>query len=86
MPKHNIKSGDLFNKLTIICEVKQETGRRYFKCKCLCGKVVESVILKNLINGKTKSCGCARLEANKNKMIQVKPGEVFNRLTIIEEV
>lgn len=63
MKKANIKKGDRFSRLTIINEAGRKNERRYFLCKCSCGEVV-IVNVSQLLLGKTKSCGCLRVESN----------------------
>ena len=58
--KLEIKSGDRYNRLTVIKEV-ENTGPPYYRtkylCKCDCGN--ESIVTSYKIrNGQTKSCGC----------------------------
>lgn len=69
MRKLDIKTGDRYNRLTIIEEVESR-GKiriRFFKCKCDCGNHT-IVSLRNLRRGITKSCGCYNIESlKKNK-------------------
>lgn len=56
-----IKVGDKFNKLEILdIFYKEKKGRRdsYCKCKCDCGNIIEEVLLRSIVCGNTKSCGC----------------------------
>ena len=58
-----IKSGDRYNKLTIIKEVEpKQYGKKFnrrFLCKCDCGN--ETIVcLSRLRSNHTKSCGCIR--------------------------
>jgi hypothetical protein len=60
--KLEIKSGDKYNKLTIIKEVEphiQPSGRteRKFNCICECGNII-NVVLGSLRRNHTTSCGC----------------------------
>ncbi|MCR5436168.1 MAG: HNH endonuclease [Treponema sp.] len=72
MGKTVIKSGDVFNKLTVIEKTQKRTkcGAVIFKCKCICGKetFVASTSLKN---GHTKSCGCLFIDENKKKIKRI---------------
>lgn len=56
--KLEIKVGQRFNRLTIIKEIFGK-NRRYFLCKCDCGKE-KNIILEGLTNGHIQSCGCFR--------------------------
>ena len=50
-------TGRIFSRLTVIDEA--ELGR--WRCRCICG--VEAIILDSALqSGKTKSCGCLRIE------------------------
>lgn len=69
MVKLEIKSGDRYNKLTIIKEVeryKPPVGKvkRQFECECDCGNKT-IVRLTNLRTSTTKSCGCWKLNTTK---------------------
>jgi Mor family transcriptional regulator len=49
-----------FGKLTIINE-SILNGKKYYLCKCTCGKI-KQVNKRDLLGGKTKSCGCSRIK------------------------
>jgi len=57
----NIKNGDKFGRLTIVCEVDRRKKQRRFMCICDCG-VKKEISLVLLRNGQTKSCGCFKRE------------------------
>jgi hypothetical protein len=63
----DIKTGDRYNRLTIIREVEPQIIknfariRRRFECKCDCGNIWIGNLFA-LRNGTTKSCGCYNLE------------------------
>lgn len=61
----NLK-GQTFGRLTVI-EVtnKRKHGSVVWTCLCQCGNTVE-VTSNCLIRGKTKSCGCYKIESRKN--------------------
>lgn len=59
--------GKKFSKLTVVKEVETRNGRRYFLCKCDCGKEKE-IMMTHLNNGSTKSCGCILKEFIKEKL------------------
>jgi hypothetical protein len=46
-----------FGRLTAIIPIKNNKYGVYWKCKCICGKIV-NVLATRLIKGTTKSCGC----------------------------
>ena len=61
-----IDYGDKFGNLTAIKEVEKshtKRSKRQILCKCNCGNQV-IVILDNLRNGHTKSCGCLNIKHN----------------------
>lgn len=65
MPKRlDIKAGERYGHLIIICEIKKQGQYRCFQVKCDCGKIL-NVILSSLRNGHTKSCGCIISTANR---------------------
>lgn len=74
--KRNFKPGDKFNQLTILAIYKEKLKPPRCSAVCECGKVKEFA-LKDVTGNKTKSCGC--LVGSR-----FKPGDEFNRLTIIE--
>ena len=78
MPKKlEIKSGDKFNRFTVIREVERRCQKRYFLCKCDCG--TEKVVsLNNLRTGHSKSCGC--FIADFNRSVRTKHGYCGSRL------
>ena len=59
--KTEVKTGDRYNRLTIVEELNKSNNQRKFLCKCDCGQEVQ-VLLKNLRNEHTKSCGCIARE------------------------
>ena len=64
MKSIKVKSGEKFNKLTVVKEVarirRSDGGtRRIIQCKCDCGNIAD-VRLYRLRHGKTQSCGCLR--------------------------
>lgn len=86
MKKKNL-IGQTFNKLTIISAAEnipskkdEDNGRSFtaWNCICECGKQLV-VRTCTLLGGKQKTCGCIKSEFG----IKLKPGQKFNRLTII---
>lgn len=64
MPKaYNIQPGDRFHRLTIVREVAKQGPKRRFECLCDCGKTTQ-VIVQNLTQNKSTSCGCYAIEVN----------------------
>jgi hypothetical protein len=54
-----VNTGDRFNRLTIVKEIKSK--RRTFECLCNCGNITKSTLYLLMSNQKT-SCGCYRTE------------------------
>lgn len=71
-------TGKKFNKLTVL-GVDHIRGKSYYwKCKCDCGN--ETVVYGGaLVNGHTKSCGCAHKKAQLLDLT----GNVYGRLTVV---
>lgn len=57
--KHPNLLGEKFGKLTVIKKTETKNNLRYWICKCDCGNIVE-VRASQLLEGRTKSCGCLR--------------------------
>lgn len=94
--------GKKFNRLTIlkIVSYKDNQNKTKHKCNCMCdcGKIIECRI-DSIIRGITKSCGCLKVEIDKNRVVPYlnipkrketnfkksleKIGEIFNMLEII---
>lgn len=75
MARLEINAGDVFNKLTVICEVDRTrlpSGQvnRVILCRCDCGNEKE-IRLLHLVRGRIKSCGC---------LIRTRNGEGSTRL------
>lgn len=65
MPKLVNLSGHKFFRWTVICQADSVKKETHWLCRCDCGQS-RSVSGKNLVNGKTKSCGCWNAEVLKN--------------------
>ncbi len=48
--------GRVFDRLTVISDPGPRRGRKCL-CRCVCGNLT-TVLLRNLVIGKTRSCGC----------------------------
>lgn len=79
MGKTYIKTGDKFNRLTIIEKTDKRTksGAIIFKCLCDCGTITECPSTQ-LINGHKKSCGCLKSEENKKKMKYIHDNKLYS--------
>lgn len=56
--------GQKFARWTVLKEVKERNGERYYLCRCDCGTEKE-VRRNSLVTGNSKSCGCLRKERMK---------------------
>ena len=68
------KPKNIINKKFGRLLVKEDTKKRKYnfvvwKCLCDCGNYKE-VLSQNLLQGKTKSCGCLQKEVSKQRMIK----------------
>lgn len=85
--KVEINPGDIYGRYTIIKEVgKNKRGEILVLCECSCpDKTRKVVVFYRLMIGTTKSCGCKKRDFAINMHGEVKIGEKFNKLTILEE-
>ena len=60
--------GQTHGRLTIVADAERHTARgvKYWRCKCECG-TEKDVLWPNLISGATKSCGCLKRDAARNR-------------------
>lgn len=87
--KKNAKdiTGQRFGRLVALEPLEERKRKRIvWKCQCDCGKIV-NVVSSDLLNGKTKSCGCYNLElrqkAGKKRGKNI-IGQRFGRLVVIQ--
>lgn len=59
--KTEISIGDKINRLKIL-DLFYKNHILCCKCECECGKIVEKIVVRNLFEGNTKSCGCLNRE------------------------
>lgn len=62
-PLH-ITPGDRYGRLVVVAEAPKRRKMRHFLCRCDCGNTI-TTRLSALRNGKSKSCGCLRVEQNR---------------------
>lgn len=74
--------GECINKWEILDIEKEKYNKPHFKCKCLCG-VIKYVNCYNIINGKSKDCGCGRKEYLRLQKVDL-TGLKFGKLRVIE--
>jgi hypothetical protein len=61
---HNIEdyTGQKYNRLTFVSPVpREDKAGQYWACVCECG-TLKVIHARNIVLGKTKSCGCLRKE------------------------
>ncbi len=85
--KIKIKIGNKYNKLIVLSFAYSKNNRKYWNCKCDCGKTTV-VATNKLTTGHTKSCGCySREKSSENGKRGINlVGQKFNRLLVIEEL
>lgn len=78
MASYKDETGHVYGKWTVLRKADQRNscGEICWICQCECG-TIRSVSGKVLRRGKSKSCGC--------NIKQIKPGDVFNQLTVIKD-
>lgn len=68
-----------FGRLTALCRAPKRDRRTHWVCVCSCGRTIE-VVLDNLRNGHTRSCGCLA-QAGKPPKENLK-GKIFGLLAV----
>lgn len=59
---HDGLVGQIFGDWVIVQdEERDKRGRKYYICRCLCGNV-KRVLAQNLLNGRSRACGCSRIK------------------------
>lgn len=77
------RPGDTYGKLTLIARADNVPGSMLWRCECNCGnETVKNVTDMKL--GSISSCGCFRKETTGKLNRKYKPGDKFNRLTIVK--
>lgn len=61
-----VSINDKINRLTIL-DIWKEHGVYFVSCKCDCNNIVEKVVLRSLLSGNTKSCGCLNKELRQQR-------------------
>lgn len=78
-------AGEKFGRLTVLKGIEPRNGRRYWLCRCSCGREKE-ILGYSLRNGKTRSCGCLRIEMYHNRKLMDLTGHQYGKLTVLKEV
>lgn len=81
---HRLKTGDQFNRWTVIREVKKRDNKRMMECRCSCGWLGQ-VRVQDLVQGRSRSCGCLRDEeqslSRKGKMPEYVHGKRMKKVS-----
>lgn len=77
-------TGQRFGRLTVIEKSEKQKNKTMWLCECDCGKQ-KKVSAENLKIGKTRSCGCYRREVNSDSHFEDLTGQMFGKLTVIEQ-
>ena len=78
-------AGQKFGRLTVVEDTgKKMFGARVLKCKCDCGNFHE-VPVTNLVNGRTKSCGCLAKETPKPDVHKHNPATIKGDYVVITD-
>lgn len=83
-----VEPGQRFARLTVsgpaVTRMFSGKSRRFVPCVCDCGASTV-VVLDNLRNGKTTSCGCRQKETGRgNRRLAVETGQRFGRGVVLE--
>lgn len=75
--------GEAFGVLTVLGRGENDgEGKPQWRCRCACGKEMQ-VRGKLLRTGKTRSCGCAKREALRQRAKAIEVGSRFGRLVVL---
>ena len=74
--------GKKFNKLTVIGVERNKRGKNAYLCQCDCGNTIYVTSKKRLFEGRTKSCGCLKVDALKKYSYLI--GTKINKWTVLE--
>jgi hypothetical protein len=78
--------GTVFGGYTVLSlDTSVPLKPKRYMCRCICG-TVNSVIVANLKQGLSKSCGCLGRKINSDKRTIDRVGDTYNRLTVIKRV
>ncbi|MCC8022368.1 MAG: transcriptional regulator [Clostridiales bacterium] len=75
-------AGQVFGLWTVQGEVRTENGVHKWLCACACG-AERYVNEKNLLSGKSQSCGCRTANRMKQRAFDL-TGQTFGELTVLE--
>lgn len=64
---------------------KEKTARPYAICECQCG-TIKPVLVKNLVNNRSKDCGCGRNKTISEIFSKDLIGRKFGKLLVVEQL
>jgi len=76
-------TGQKFGRLTVLGPGTTEKGTPGWECLCECGDV-KVIATNSLRSGKTKSCGCYKVQGMAEHRLVDLTGMTFGKLTVIE--
>lgn len=76
-----VRKDDVFGKWTALEDYDRTDAK--VLCRCECGRT-KRVRAKSLVDGTSKSCQCRSGPRERRTVPIVRPGEVYNRLTVLE--
>jgi hypothetical protein len=81
-PRLILKRGDEFDKLTVTDPDMRKNGDRAALCACSCGTPDVLVLIKHLVHGRVRSCGCIKREqtAERNRATASRGGATTHPL------
>ena len=78
-------TGQRFGRLTALERLDEKSGSCYlWRCRCDCGSEIK-VKVNALLSGNTTSCGCAKIDALRERAIDI-TGRRFGYLTALEPI
>ena len=80
--KRELQEGRKYDRLTLVKSIKYK-GLIYWECLCDCGtrKLIRSDYIRY---GRTKSCGCLRVDLGKSKISQFKRAFKFEATSLFD--
>ena len=77
-------TGQRFGRLVALADVGRKRRRVVWRCQCDCGNISD-ISSAALLSGATTSCGCYNKERSTETHVKDRRGQVYGRLTVLEE-
>lgn len=77
-------TGNVYGRLKVVekdIPLSEKTNRDYWICECSCGNFKS--VRKDMLGRKTNSCGCLKLDQNKENLGRYKHGKSHSRIATI---